>query len=78
MQRLLPQLLYMYACYVQSHCTVHIIFGMAHLLQRAPACLPSSHHHVPQTPLELSTFGPLQLLVSPPSICASFYAIYVA
>jgi hypothetical protein len=44
----------MYAHYAQSDCTVHTAFEMVHLLQRAPASLASSHHYVPQTPLEQS------------------------
>ncbi|KAJ8112139.1 hypothetical protein OPT61_g5427 [Boeremia exigua] len=44
--------------------SVFSAFGLAHPLERAPASLPSSHHHAPQTPLELPAAGHLQLLGS--------------
>jgi hypothetical protein len=51
---------------------------MVHLLQRAPASLASSHHYVPQTPLEQSDKLHPQLLRSPLHEVAFFYAIDVA
>jgi hypothetical protein len=51
-QSLLLLLAYTYARYAQSDCTTRSAFVLAHLLQRALASLASSHHYVPQTPLE--------------------------
>jgi hypothetical protein len=64
--------------YAQSDCTVHTAFEMVHLLQRAPASLASSHHYVPQTPLEQSDELHPQLLRFTLPEVAFFYAIYVA